>query len=295
MSKSRSRPGQNATFALLMLLAALMMLLPAGWTNWLRFFTPATGWLAWTGSSATRAALHAVASRPGLEAKLQQEIAELEMRLGQQSATIEALAERVSELTGIRDPLAGADARIVVATVLGGRTSPYGDSLTISVPRAQAALVRQGDWVAATTPGSDPSLRGWDALTRSWIIGRISEEKPGHLMKVQLTTDPGFGPERVRAARRLADGTWQLAPRDCLIYGNARQRMTIRRADQNFLSEGFDLVLLPVSGSFPAFLMVGTMQSAAPVPDNALFFDIEVRPWGEVRNLSHVYILVLGR
>lgn len=295
MSKARARPGQNAAFALLMLLAALMMLLPAGWTNWLRFLTPATGWLAWIGSSATRATLSVAAARPGMEEKLRQDLADLEMRLGQQSATIEALAERVSELTGLRDPLGNADARIIIATVLGGRTSPYGDSLTISIPRAQAALVRQGDWVAAIAPGSDPSLRGWDALTRSWIIGRISDEKPGYLTKVQLTTDPGFGPERVRAARRLADGTWQLAPRDCLLYGGARQRMTIRRADQNFLADGFDLVLLPVSTSFPAFLMVGTMQTATPVPDNALFFDIVARPWGEVRELSHVYVIVLGR
>jgi hypothetical protein len=71
--------------------------------------------------------------------------------------------------------------------------------------------------------------------------------------------------------------------------------MRIRRADQNFIADGFDLVLLPVSGSFPAFLMIGTMQSATPVPDNALFFDIDVRPWGETRSLGYVYVVALAR
>lgn len=279
--------------------AAIVSLLPLRWTTCANGVTQPVSPLAWslrTITRSTRAAAESVTDPEPTRAELERLRIENERRerqIGHQQVMIANMDGMVAELSGLRDQLTDPDAKIIFASILGNDTSPERDSITIS--RGDRHHVKPGDWVAA---GDAPATRdpqasaGRDLLLQQWIIGRVSEVQP-YTSLVQLATDPKFGPYRVRLARALDDGTWELADGEEALRGDAAGRMRINQAARDYRQAGFTIVLLPLTPSRPMALAVGRIVGSETL-STGLHYDFEVEAWDQVARLSHVYVISLS-
>jgi cell shape-determining protein MreC len=221
--------------------------------------------------------------------QLRQEAQGLAQQVGHQQVLIAETEQLVADLSGLRNQLNDSRAKIIFASVVGGDTSSMRETLTIS--KGLRHGVRQGDWVAAGLPPDerDPEASGRDLLLRQWLIGRVSEAQP-HLSRVQLTTDPHFGPQRAWTAKPLPDGTWQVTDKQCGLVGSGSEMMRIDRASEDYLASGHTIVLVPLAHPRPLVLTAGRIVSAVTL-DTGLHYDLVVEPWGQARRLSHVYVI----
>ncbi len=291
MSSRPLRLTKPRVFALLMSLSALAIVLPPRCTAWMDSALQPLGWLQW---GAGRLARAGASLAPGEDAataelaRLAAENAALRQQGMMQRHLLEELERRLEEVTGVRDQLRDGSAQIHVAVVLGSDASPRRQ--TLRVGRGSADGVSTGDWVAAgVAPGAaDVAATGRELLSQRWLIGVVESVGP-FSSRVQLLTDPGFGPLRVRAARM--DGqTLEVSRRECLLYG-AGNRSVIRDAPENFVSNGFTNVLVELTSPVAIVLPAGRMVRADTLPESALHFDIWVEPWGAATALEYVYIL----
>jgi cell shape-determining protein MreC len=299
MRPSLRRPSKPTVFAILMVGAALVALLPVPWTGCSGGVMQPLGWLAWAFSSSTRQARETAEDLTGpsptreeLE-KLHRDNEELAWKLGHQQVEIAKLEQQVSDLSGLRDQLNGLPAKIIFASVVAGDAAPRRETLTISKGRRDG--VRPGDWVAAgVRPAQrDPAATGRDLLLRQWLIGRVADVQP-YLSRVQLATDAQFGTERAWAAKVLADGTWQVADSPCGLEGLGDGRMRVREASEDYLATGHTVVLVPLAHPRPTALAIGRIVASETLK-TGLHYDLEVEPWGNPRTLWCVYVISLAR
>src|SRR5690606_32284116 len=96
-------------------------------------------WIQWIAGAGSRSAIRNLSAAPDEPTvsrrayeELQDALADRQRQLEHQQATLQALAERVDELTGLRGQLQDPSMKIVLATVLGGDTSPARGGLTIT-------------------------------------------------------------------------------------------------------------------------------------------------------------------
>jgi cell shape-determining protein MreC len=280
-----------------MVLAAVLALLPVPWTGCSGGVLQPLGWLAWAFSSGTRQvhqrADHLTDPAPtrGEYRNLRQRNEELTRKVGHLEVEIAELGQRVAELSALRNQLGQLRARIILASVVGGDTSPRRETLTISKGRRDG--VERGDWVAAgiAPEERDPAASGRDLLLRQWLIGRVSEVQP-YISRVQLTTDPQFGPQRVWTAKALADGTWDVGDRQCGLVGLGSGRMRIDRASEDYRASGYTIVLLPLAHPQPPALTIGRIVASETL-ETGLHYNLEVEPWGNPRALWNVYVISL--
>lgn len=294
------RPSKPTVFAILMVAAALAaLLLPAGWSSCASGMAQPLGWFQWITSSGTRGSVDRAKSlaapRPTRAEvrRLRRQNEELAQKLRHQQATIAQLERRVANLAGLRTQIGDVHAKIILASVVGGDTSPQRETVTIS--RGREHGVKLGDWVAAGVGSDerDPTGTGRDLLLRQWLVGRVSEAQP-YLSRVQLATDPHFGPQRVWTARPTTDGTWQLANSECGLESLGNGRMRIDRASEDYLATGYTIVLVPLAHPRPMALAIGRIV-ASEMLGTGLHYDLEVEPWGNPRMLSHVYVISLAQ
>jgi cell shape-determining protein MreC len=284
-------------FALLMGLAALLALLPTDWTRWLGGVLQPLGWLQWSASSATRAAGNSVRGiggewlPPGRAQELRDEFDELRRQLRHQAVLLADLERQMAEVTGIREQLGQEQTRIVIAAVIGFDTSPRRQTLMINKGSLSEGRMQVGQWVAAGAgpDRQDRQATGRESLLRQWLIGKVSKVDP-YRSWVQLATDPGFGPEPVRVAG-LVDGRWQRTGDECLLYGLGSGRMLIRHAKSDYLASGHTVVLVPRSGDLPASLSIGRISGSRTVAESSLWHDLDVRPYVDPYELTHVYVI----
>jgi cell shape-determining protein MreC len=287
-------------FALLMGLAVLLALLPTNWTRWPGGILQPLGWLQWSASSATRVVGNSVRGvrdewlSPGQAQELRDELDELRRQLWHQTILLADLEHQTAELTGIRAQLGQEQTRIVIAAVIGFDASPRRQTLMINKGRLSEGQIRVGQWVAAGLgpDREDRQATGRELLLRQWLIGKVSKVDP-YRSWVQLATDPDFGPEPVRVAG-LLDGQWQRTGDECLLYGLGSGRMLIRHAKGDYWASGHTLVLVPRSGDLPASLSVGRISSSRTVSESSLWHDLDVRPWADPYELTHVYVISAG-
>jgi hypothetical protein len=139
---------------------------------------------------------------------------------------------------------------------------------------------------------------GRQLLMRQWLIGRVSEVQP-YTARVRLVSDPKFGAsqagEPVCLARRLADGRWQPTPAKYVLSGRGSGRGVISRADADYWSLGYELVLATPGPDLPVTLSIGRIVGSRRLEESALHFDLDVQPLGDVRALSWVYVILTGR
>jgi cell shape-determining protein MreC len=295
MSPGRWRPSKPYVFAILMVASAIVALLPVSWTGCADGVVQPLGWVVWTFSKGTNEARDALGKAtspdhtPEEYRNLLREKEELTRKLVHQEVEIVELERQVADLSGLRDQLTDRRAKIIFASVVGGDTSPKRETLTISKGHRQG--VKLDDWVAAgVSPDErDPEATGRDLLLRQWLIGRVSEVYP-YLSRVQLMTDPHFGPQRVQAARLGEDGSLQLAKTQCGLVGLGEGRMRIDRASEDYFASGYTIVVAPLALPRPIALVVGRIVASETL-ETGLHYNLEVQPWGTARTLSQVYVI----
>lgn len=291
------RPSKPATFTLLMLLGLLLSFLPVRWVRGLRGVLQPLAILQSPVGGAASHLRNAVAPEPEPELTPESthailaENEELQRRVAQQRLALEDLRREVARLAGLRDVFPFGRASIVPAAVLAFDTSPRRATLTIAVGSDGIAGLREGLWVAAgEAPGAAAEHTGREAVAGQYLIGRISEAHP-FLSRVQLATDPGFGPLRAAVAR-VVDGAWQPGPADVLLTGAGGSTMRIERANTDHFAAGATIVMIPTSLDLPLSLTIGQIVGSRPLPEAPLFFDLDVRPWGDYQRLRYVYVII---
>lgn len=292
------RLSKPAWFALLMSLSALSLLLPPRCTAWAGGVLQPLGWLQWSAGAATRRAAYTLREslaepvpRSQLEAA-ETENRTLRQQLNIQREIIRRLEAQLAEVSGIAGQLRDPGVRIHIATVIGHDASPARQSLLIA--RGAADGIHPGDWVIAgqSDEARDPHATGAELLMRQWLVGMI-ETAHRYTSRVRLVSDPAFGPLRVWAARWGELGL-ELAAREALLYGTGRGAC-IRASPENIVETGFTIVVARPPTRMPIFLPLGQARRARPLRESALHYDVDVVPWGQAANLTHVYVLSSDR
>lgn len=292
-SRHRVWPGRTRGFALLMAGALLAALLPVECTRWPRSVVQPLIGLQSAAGHATRTV---APDRPGGAPPTREEfqrLREWEQQLrrlvGQQDLLLEELRRQVQALSGIRDQLGESSLRIIFAPVVGVDTSPSRAALILG--KGGLHGVTAGQWVAAGRAAEQrPSGQVRELLLSEWLIGRVCEVQP-YEARVQLASDPQFGPLTVTVVRELADGRWQSRAGEFLLRGAGGQRMRIEEADADLLAEGYRIVVARLPAALPVSMALGTIQQCRPVPTSPLHFDLEIEPIGAPQRLSHVYVI----
>ena len=258
--------------------------------------------VAWFGGSvadSTAAVRDAVGPtlRPAVPARrverLEADLERLRRLVGQQALLLEQRERELRELTGLKESLGDLPVRLLPAYVLGGDASPLRQTLRIGRGAAGEYPVRIGDWVAAATAVDrlDDGLTGRQRLLSQWLIGRVIEVGP-LTSRVQLSTDPAFGPVPVRAGRVDASGGYVTTNPVVLLEGRGGA-MRIREAPANFLEQGFELVLTEPTGRLPLRMLIGRIVSAEPLPQSPLHYNLSVEPLADPHRLRRVYVIWL--
>ena len=296
MSFRLRRLSKPTLFAISMVAAAFVALLPSRWTGCVNgVFQPASPF-SWALTEGTRTA-ERVASEVGGACPTAEEFAQLQLRneqlerqIGHQAVLIAELETLLGTVSGIHDQLDDRRVKLILAAVIGGDASPRREVLRISKGAREGVQV--GDWVAAGfRRDSDPSATHQDLVLRQWLIGRISEVLP-HVSTVQLTTDPQFGTERGFVAKPLPDGSWATAEQECGLVGAGGGMMRIEQAPADFHESGYTLVLIPLRYPRPLSLVAGRITAGRTLK-TGLHYDLDVAPWADARALSRVCVISL--
>jgi len=294
-------PSKAVLFPTLMVLSAISaFLLPPNWTAWIRGLVQPISLaqvpVSW-GARAAGEALDRATSQP-LSADrarmLLRENEELKLQVGQQKLRLDEAERLLSEVTGVRTQLEGAQTGIIVVPVVAYDVTPRRESLQILITEQQRRWVHRGQWVVAAgitiaEDAEDVTVR--DFVERGSLIGVVSEVST-HVARVRLTTDPRFECE-VRTAQPLDDGTWQAAPHSeaCRLRGRGGGEMQIDQAVKDYLADGYRIVVAPASTTLPSPLSLGWVTAAQRRDDSPLHYDLTVRPWRSASRLRHVYII----
>lgn len=278
-----------------MALALVASLLPPRWTAWTGNLLQPVNWLGgWvTRRVAENAADAALAedaeslTREEIQ-RLVAENRELARLARQQQLTLARLRQTVDDLTRIRGQLGDSHSEIIVASVLKHDTSASRESLDISA--GSDGGIAAGDWVLAASEAADVAATGFERVERQFVIGRVADVLRTQ-SRVQLCTDPDFGPQPVFAGAVSNDGEPRLASQPCLLYGAGGGRCVVRNATRNYLAEGFTHVYVRPAGNLPLLLEVGALSDARSVPASGLHFDLTVRPPRPPAQISNVYVL----
>lgn len=297
MALQLPRLSKPTVFATLMVLAILLAMLPASWTGRTRSLTQPLGLIQWPITALTRAAarlgdwFQRETSTPDQTAALRRERDQFEIQVGQQSLLIDSLRQQVDRLSSVRAQLRDDSARLVVAPVLGFDGSTRRSSLTIG--RGARDGLRTGDWVVAGDSAPTDEVLSRDVLLRQWVVGLVAEVSP-YQARVRVCVDPEFHHVLVRVAKRQADGTWLAAPGEELLSGTGHDRMQIKQTKSDYQSQGYTIVLVPVAEQAAGFLVIGEIVQSRTLPESALHFDCDVRPWGDYRRLTQVFVVARG-
>jgi cell shape-determining protein MreC len=287
------RPSKFFTFGILMLLAAILSVLPAAWSGWLRGPFQLLGLPQQVLLSAARRLVADASVSSEQVHSLERQNQELQRLVAQQALWLSDLNRRLEELSGLREQLWADRADIVVCPVIGYDSVPRRQTLLIG--HGAEAQIEPGQWVAGGVAyeGRDRAEDGRRLVMRGFLIGRVSEVQT-YSSRVQLATDPKFAIPVV-VARVLPDGTWQPDTQSYLLNGAGDGGMMIWQADRDLVALGYGVVLVPASPELPATLSIGRIKSSAPSGRSALHYDVRVEPWAQVQTLRHVYVIRVRR
>lgn len=293
-------PSKVGLFYLLMAASVLMLLFGGGVISWMRGLLQPIAILQRPVSDVVRIAaprrVQGVPDHPTREQyqTLYEENEQFRRQLAQQLVAIEEMHRRFADVSGLRDQLRDMRGAIVLAPVVSFDASPRRETMLIGRGSNQIAGLRVGLWVAAAPElGYDENISGRERLARQVIIGRVSEVHP-FTCRVQLITDPGFQNVPVRVARILEQGTWQIMGPEMLVSGQGSGRMWMDRVPEDVYTAGARVVLVGPNSELPAAMTLGRIESSRTRPDAPLFYDLEVRPWYSLNEISNVYVIVPG-
>ena len=297
MALQLPRLSKPTVFAALMVFSVILAMLPTSWTGRARGLSQPFGLLQWPIASLTRFAYRLgdffdhEASTPDQFALLRSERDQLELQVGQQSLLIDSLRQQVNRLSSVRAQLRDDSVRIVVAPVLGYDGSTRRSAMTIG--RGSRDGLRVSDWVVAGDAAPAEELLSRDVLLRQWVVGQVAEVSP-YQARVRICVDPEFRRVPVRVAKRQDDGNWLAAPAEGLLSGIGHDRMQIQKTTFDYQNQGYTIVLVPVAEQAAGFLVIGEIIQTRALPESALHFDCDVRPWGDYRRLTQVFVATRG-
>ncbi len=307
-------PGQtrksstSGWFALCLVGALLVSLLPPGCTSWARSIRQPLGLIEqplqhaaialkqWGADPVSIPEDADVASLQSRNDVLQRQVAQLEQ-------AFMALARDFDTATGIANQLGAADVRLVRAPVLGVTFDRRRDVLRIA--RGSVAGVRTGQWVAAggdVLVDDDPNAAALTPinlaqanrrlLSRQWLIGAVTQVMPYEAV-VTLLSDPD-AQLAVRVARVNDVNTWDVLEGKSLLVGLGGGRMEIREASRDYYGQGARVVLAPASRQLPAPMLIGRVTASRRLDSTQLHFTLDVAPPARATELFTVFVINTG-
>lgn len=290
------RLSRISLFTVLMVTSLVTATLPTRWTAWSGRVMQPLAWAQYFGGWMTRRPIELVEDQV-LDGRsvplreylaLEDQLADLRMQLRHQTLSLQALGDRIDQLTGLRDQLRDASARIVSARILSGDSSPDRDTLTISV--GSLSGIEVGDWVVSGQRVGDEKATGREVVWRQWLVGQVSEVQP-HVSRVRLATDRAFGPIKVSIVRTADDGSLDPAEGVCVLQGLGDGRMVIRQATRDYMAAGYQFAAVRLPAAVPLVMTIGELTATRGRTDSPMHFDVELHPPGRVRPQSMAYVL----
>lgn len=277
-------------FRILMGLALLSAVLPAGWSAWTRRAVQPINWLVRPLNHLT-GSLVALSSVPTPEAEIDPDalLKENEQlrRLATHYAQLFANAEQTLEqVSGLRDQIGLSRVFINPVFVIGPGSDPSRDILRIAEGSFDG--IRVGAWVAAAdaSPAS-----GLEQLARQWLIGQVVAVRP-YESEVMLFSDREFEANTVRIAPLAAYGSHQWIGGPLLLEGMGGGAMRIAHAALPSGEVEGEAVFLERGGALPIDLALGTVTAVRTSDKTGLHYDLEVASFGPARQLRQVFVIV---
>lgn len=312
MTRPSIRISKPAAFAGCMVLSAVAVFIPPGWTDWLKGITqllvPAQAVLYGLGAGAARSMISVdemLSGRPGATTQAA-ERAGLEHQLAVQAVMIQELQERNAALRALRERFVAERVRVLEARVVARDIVAARDSLLLG--RGSWRGVRWQDWVSSRlfidAGGHDGVERQFAVLAREALIGRVESVRP-NMSRVALLSDV----ESRLAVRvgRLEGERFVLIDYPATLRGAGRGRMTIEDVPERYVAlDGItttssakagriargDLVLTaPGEPGLRAPMAVGRVGAMTADPRKRLVYTIEVEPALAIDEIANVYIV----
>lgn len=290
MIPTRYRLTKGNTFAILMALSVVLVLIPPRFKAWIGGIAQPLTWPAQLLAGARSTVRAWNLPDPDDAAAIARENELLRRQVDEQGLRISELERQVDAVTRLQHQLADSRASVIIAQVITGPTTPNRETLTIG--RGSRAGISAGDWVLAGSVVEDRHIEsGRERMSRAWAIGRIGSVQP-YVSNVTLATDPLFGRIPVRLARRGSDGRLDtLQNDDALLQGEGDRRMRIPGSTIDYFAAGYRTVLAVIPTTLPTLIPIGTVASSRTTPQSPLHFDEDVVPAGDALALTHVYVI----
>lgn len=305
MAFQRIRLTRGGVFAMLLLLSAVAIFLPAEWTNSVKhvaqLLVPAQDLL---NSAAHRALqpLHrtepSTDDDPDADALLRELVSE--------RAYAAQLQEENERLRALRDHQLPPAVPLLDAKIVARDVALWRDSLLVA--RGSIRGVNRRDWIASRlflNRGRASSVEeGQAVLARQCLLGTIEQVSP-YMSRVQLLTDVDSPRVEVRVAR-VRKNRVELIDYACSIHGGGRGQMAIENVESQFVQPDEsaesdakdprirvgDLVLTaPGQLGLPVPLTIGKITQVVENPHKRLVYHLTVRPLIDVGDLRDVFIV----
>ena len=213
------------------------------------------------------------------------------------------------DLFGGRDPL---PCTLVPARVVGSDSLPYGATRILNAGANEGAARDQRVTTRELLTGRPGVLpRGYEVITGSALVGRISETGP-YIARLQLITDPGFrvranvrriynaaAPRRIRidegGVPKVIPLTESLAARELIkvkLKGEGFGRMVaVNVKAWHQVRPGDWVQTCRDDARLPAEVRIGKVIKVVPNADNAHFVTLHIAPHAHLDSLREVYIV----
>lgn len=300
---------RETAFWLLMPLSALLLLLPPGWTDWMRGVTqllvPAQAVVQALGVRATDAVSHVDQAVRPTGADAAPDLAALRNQLAFHTALVAQLTAENDTLRGlraerIRRPLRLIPARVVSRDIVAARDS-------VLLKQGSARGVRWADWVVSRLfidRGADAELEeGYTILAREYVVGRVEAVHP-YMARVRLFSDLDCRAP-VRVMRHEGSGL-TLMEYPLTLVGLGGGRMVLREVPiarvvvddapaavggEARIAVGDVVVSSPGEFGLETPMVVGTVARIVVDPRKRLVADVEVTPAVSPDDLREVYVV----
>lgn len=182
-------------------------------------------------------------------------------------------------------------ARLVAADSVAWRESRLIDQGTLRGIRRDAAVISS---YFTSVGGADGVADGMSIVSGEVLIGEIVETRT-HTARVLLLTDPEARPRVVRIVHEGDSGA-EVLDAEFLCRGIGQGSMAIREVDHNYVQQGKvkpgDRVVTAAGDlNLPCEMVIGRVHEIRRDDDNAVLYNLTVKPLLDVSRLGRVYVI----
>jgi len=285
----RNLPTKRGVFAILMVAALVMVLLPASLTGSLQricraFFAPTGRMMVLAG----RAVREGLSKTDGEQYDHRQQQA-LENALAAMGHQLQQLRRENQDLTRLR-AVAGLTGKLIPARVVGYDSVGHRESIELDRGSKSGVAVKQ-PVVAGVAEDlfRQKRLPAEVLLASCCLIGRVEYAPGPYTTRVRLLTDPAM--RLLGKVGRIVDGQFQTLA-DVVLEGGGKGRMVATQVQAKSELQVGDLVISQAGQlGLPCSLVVGTVQQVRPRSDNRHLKDLIVLPRIDKRQLDKVFVV----